>query len=148
MKRRCGVLKKFDSRTGANYTYMSHPFSHSDLLRIIEEYLTRTLPAPTLEVEGCVRALNQAFDFFKQHNISTHNMIHHSDRGVQYASTRYTNLLCSQGYRISMIQTGNPPHNALAERMNNTLKNSWYISSVEQTSEEATQVVARAVAYQ
>ena len=87
MKRRCGVLKKFDSRTGANYTYMSHPFSHSDLLR-------------------------------------------------------------SQGCYISMIQTGNPPHNALAERMNNTLKNSWYISSVEQTSEEATLVVARAVAYQ
>ena len=48
---------------------------------------------PTLEVEGCVRALNQAFDFFKQHNINTHNMIHHSDRGVQYASARYTDLL-------------------------------------------------------
>ncbi|WP_455107534.1 integrase core domain-containing protein [Porphyromonas sp.] len=29
--------------------------------------------------------------------------------------------------------------------MNNTLKNSWYISSEEQTFEEATQAVARAV---
>ncbi|WP_455107533.1 hypothetical protein [Porphyromonas sp.] len=46
--------------------------------------------------------LNQAFDFFKQHNINIHNIIHHSDRGVQYASTRYTDLLRSHGYRISM----------------------------------------------
>ena len=100
---------------------------------------------PTLEVEGCVRALNQAFDFFKQHNIDTHNMIHHSDRGVQYASARYTDVLRAQDCRISMTQTGDPLHNALAERMNNTLKNSWYISSEEQTFEEATEAVARAV---
>ena len=92
-----------------------------------------------------MRALNQAFDFFKQHNIDTHNMIHHSDRGVQYASARYTDLLRAQDCRISMTQTGDPLHNALAERMNNTLKNSWYISSEEQTFEEATQAVARAV---
>ena len=78
-----------------------------------------------------MRALNQAFDFFKQHNINTHNMIHHSDRGVQYASARYTDLLRAQDCRISMTQTGDPLHNALAERMNNTLKNSWYISSEE-----------------
>ena len=100
---------------------------------------------PTLEVEGCVRALTQAFDFFKQHNINTHKMIHHSDQGVQYASIRYTDFLRSQGYRISMPQTGDPLHNALADRINNTLKNSWCISSEEQTFKEATQAVARAV---
>ena len=72
-------------------------------------------------------------------------MIHHSDRGGQYASARYTDLLRSQGNRISMTQTGDQLHNVLAERMNNTLKNSWYISSEEQTFEEATQTVARAI---
>ena len=34
--------------------------------------------------------------------------ITHSDRGVQYASKQYTNLLLSQGIRISMTQTGDP----------------------------------------
>ena len=72
-------------------------------------------------------------------------MIHHSDRDVQYALTRYTDLLRSQGCRISMTQTDDSLHNTLVERMNNTLKNSWYISSEEQTFEEATQAVARAV---
>ena len=31
--------KKVDSRTGTNHSYMSHPLSHSELLRIIEKYL-------------------------------------------------------------------------------------------------------------
>ncbi|GAD06034.1 mobile element protein [Porphyromonas crevioricanis JCM 15906] len=36
-----------------------------------------------------------------------------------------------------MTQTGDPLHNALAERMNNTLKNSWFISEEMQTLEQA-----------
>ncbi|GAA5576456.1 IS3 family transposase ISPg5 [Porphyromonas gingivalis] len=88
---------------------------------------------PTLEVEGCLSALHQAFDFYRQHRIDTTDMIHHSDRGIQYASTRYTALLRDRSCRISMTQTGDPLHNALAERMNNTIKNSWYISSEEQS---------------
>lgn len=100
---------------------------------------------PTLEVEGCLRALHQAFDFYQRHRIDTTDMIHHSDRGIQYASTGYTALLRDRGCRISMTQTGDPLHNALAERMNNTLKNSWYISSERQSFQEAKQCVERAV---
>lgn len=100
---------------------------------------------PTLEVEGPLKALQQAFRFYKEHGIDTHNMIHHSDRGVQYASGVYTDLLKARGCRISMTQTGDPLHNALAERMNNTLKNSWYISSDTQSLEQANKAVAQAV---
>jgi putative transposase len=35
-------------------------------------------------------------------------LVHHSDRGVQYASQAYTNLLQAQGIRISMSRTGHP----------------------------------------
>lgn len=100
---------------------------------------------PTLEVEGCLNALHQAFAFYDQHQIDTSNMIHHSDRGIQYAGKSYTDLLHGRGCRISMTQTGDPLHNALAERMNNTLKNSWHISSSKQSFDQALLSVEQAV---
>ena len=49
-------------------------------------------------------------------------LVHHSDRGVQYASAAYTDLLKQRGIRISMSRTGNPYDNAQAERFMKTLK--------------------------
>jgi transposase InsO family protein len=49
-------------------------------------------------------------------------LVHHSDRGVQYASQAYTNLLKAHGIRISMSRTGNPYDNAQAESFIKTLK--------------------------
>ena len=51
------------------------------------------------------------------------NLIHHSDRGVQYVSAAYTSLLIDAGIQISMTETGDPKDNAVAERQNNTVKN-------------------------
>lgn len=51
------------------------------------------------------------------------DLIHHSDRGVQYASSAYVNALTSRGIKISMTQNGNPKENPQAERINNTIKN-------------------------
>jgi transposase InsO family protein len=42
-------------------------------------------------------------------------LIHHSDRGVQYASTEYVTRLEEAGARISMAAVGNPYENAKAE---------------------------------
>jgi len=49
-------------------------------------------------------------------------VIHHSDRGVQYASGDYTNRLKSCGFHISMSRKGNPYDNATAESFFKTLK--------------------------
>lgn len=48
--------------------------------------------------------------------------IHHSDQGVQYAATGYTQLLEAAGVRISMSAQGQPTENAYAERFMRTLK--------------------------
>lgn len=50
------------------------------------------------------------------------DLIHHSDQGVQYASTEYTKLLKASGLRISMSRRGNPYDNAKAESFFKTLK--------------------------
>jgi transposase InsO family protein len=49
-------------------------------------------------------------------------VIHHSDRGVQYASHDYVSLLIKYGFRLSMARKGNPYDNAVAESFIKTLK--------------------------
>ena len=49
-------------------------------------------------------------------------LIHHSDRGVQYASHAYVNCLTTHDMLVSMTQTGNPRENAFAESFFKTLK--------------------------
>ena len=63
-----------------------------------------------------------ALDFYRNRGIKTQGIIHHSDPGIQYASKEYTKKLLENQARISMTQTGDPLHNALAERMNNTIR--------------------------
>lgn len=70
-------------------------------------------------------------------NIGFNNLIHHSDRGVQYASNEYVELLEKNGIRISMSASGNPYENAFAESFNKTLKvEEVYINEYE-TFEDA-----------
>jgi len=52
-------------------------------------------------------------------------LIHHSDRGVQYCSTDYVNLLNKKGVSISMTESGDPLENALAERINGIIKEEY-----------------------
>jgi putative transposase len=49
-------------------------------------------------------------------------LVHHSDRGIQYASRDYTGLLQAHGIEISMSRKGNPYDNAQAESFMKTLK--------------------------
>lgn len=49
-------------------------------------------------------------------------LIHHSDRGSQYCSKAYTDLLISNRIAISMTENGDPYENAIAERVNGILK--------------------------
>jgi putative transposase len=49
-------------------------------------------------------------------------LIHHSDRGVQYACTEYAEILAAHDIRPSMSRVGNPYDNAKAESFMKTLK--------------------------
>jgi len=72
----------------------------------------------TLEDELTLAALRMALKRRKP----AVGLVHHSDRGVQYASRDYTALLHEHGIRISMSRRGNPYDNALAESFIKTLK--------------------------
>ena len=49
-------------------------------------------------------------------------IIHHSDQGVQYASSEYVDELMRYNFKVSMARTGNPYENAMMESFFKTLK--------------------------
>lgn len=77
----------------------------------------------TLEARYPMEALDMALSRVGNIDALAPSLIHHSDRGVQYASYGYTSRLKEHNIRISMTETGDPKDNAIAERVNNTIKN-------------------------
>ena len=73
------------------------------------------------------------------------NLIHHSDRGIQYACSDYVDLLKRNHISISMTETGDPKDNAQAERINNTMKNELLKDMRFTSLEEVIAAVTRAV---
>ncbi len=72
----------------------------------------------TMEDELTLTALQMALEQRKPGP----NLVHHSDRGSQYASNNYTGLLKNRGIAISMSAKGNPWDNAFCESFMKTLK--------------------------
>jgi putative transposase len=72
----------------------------------------------TLEAELAVTALRMALLERKPQP----GLVHHSDRGVQYASQEYTEMLKRHQAQISMSRKGNPYDNAACESFMKTLK--------------------------
>ena len=72
----------------------------------------------TLEAELAIGALHMAL---VERQPAT-GLVHHSDRGVQYASHDYTEMLKQHGVTISMSRKGNPYDNAACESFMKTLK--------------------------
>jgi len=72
----------------------------------------------TLEDELTLQALRRALE----RRIPAPGLVHHSDRGIQYASEDYTDLLKDRQITISMSRKGNPYDNAACESFMKTLK--------------------------
>ena len=70
-----------------------------------------------------MRALNKAI--YQAKNIK--GLIHHSDRGIQYCSNVYTQILKRKKIDISMTEENHCYENALAERVNGILKDEFYM---------------------
>jgi len=74
----------------------------------------------TLKGTGAVKSLQMALQNTKAKEVK--GCIHHSDRGIQYCCDAYTVLLCKNGFTISMTEQRDPLENAIAERINKTIK--------------------------
>jgi len=96
----------------------------------------------TLEAKHTVAALQMALNQLPKGIV---NVIHHSDRGVQYCCDDYVKLLKKNHFQISMTENGDPRENAIAERVNGILKTEWLnlmkLGSIEQTTDELSQII-------
>ena len=96
---------------------------------------------PTLEATGPHKALQQAL----KEADSTEGLIHHSDQGIQYCSRLYVDTLKKHGCRISMTSGGRPSENAMAERVNGTLKHEYMLGEGFNSFKQAKRALAEAV---
>jgi transposase InsO family protein len=101
--------------------------------------------AQTLETVETIQALKMALSGISKEPESHFQLIHHSDRGVQYCSHDYVKLLQGFHIQISMTENGDPLENAIAERLNGILKDEYLTDSPVKSIEEARIVLARAV---
>ncbi len=74
----------------------------------------------SLHAQGAIISLQMALENSKSQR--TQGCIHHSDRGIQYACDAYTSILNNNGFLISMTEKSDPLENAIAERVNKTIK--------------------------
>jgi putative transposase len=115
------VLTGIDQLWVADITYIRLEEEFVYLAVILDGYSRRVIGwalERTLEDELTIQALRMAL----QRRQPAEGLVHHSDRGVQYASKDYTELLKGQRIQISMSRTGNPYDNARAESFMKTLK--------------------------
>lgn len=95
----------------------------------------------SLELGGCIRALNKAL--YKTRSIE--GLIHHSDRGIQYCSNVYTQILKRNRIAISMTEENHCYENALAERVNGILKDEFYLDQTFDSIEHAKRTTKNAI---
>lgn len=95
----------------------------------------------SLSLEGSLRALQMAVSKLS----GLRDLIHHSDRGIQYCSHAYVAVLVKRGIRISMTEDQHVYENAQAERVNGILKNEFLLGEVLISYEVAQKLVAEAI---
>jgi putative transposase len=101
------------------YIRLRHEFVY--LAAVLDAYSRRCIGwqlGRQLTASLAMAALDQAL----ANRPVTPALVHHSDRGVQYASNDYTSRLQACDIRISMSRSGNPYDNAHAESFMKTLK--------------------------
>ncbi len=125
------------------YVYTNEGYSYLSLVadayskQIMGHHLARDM-----KTEGPLLALQMAIRNRTYH----HQLIHHSDRGLQYCSQEYQQVLEKAGIRPSMTEGYDPYQNAVAERINGILKDEFYIGEGFSSHEQAEKVIKESIA--
>jgi putative transposase len=115
------ILTGVDQLWRADITYIRLREEFVFLAVILDAFSRRVIGWAldrTMEDDLTLTALRMAL----KHRSVLPGLVHHSDRGSQYASNDYTDLLREHGIQISMSRKGNPWDNAQCESFMKTLK--------------------------
>jgi putative transposase len=105
----------------SDITYIKTDQGYSYLSLVTDAYSKKIMGyelSTSLSTDGPLKALKMAIKARSRQS----NLIHHSDRGLQYCSAEYIKCLTDHQISVSMTQNGDPYENAIAERINGILK--------------------------
>ncbi len=97
----------------------------------------------TLEVSSTVEALDMAI---KNRMYPDKKLIHHSDRGLQYCSNLYQDILSKHNIKCSMTESYDPYQNAIAERVNGILKQEFFMNTTNLNIKIMKKIVKQSIA--
>jgi len=126
-------------------TYLNSDEGNCYLTLITDAYSRKIVGynvSDNLMAANTVKALEMAI---KGRIYPSETLFHHSDRGLQYCSKEYVETANRANIKMSMTETSSPYDNALAERMNRTLKEEFYLYNTLKTKSQVFEVAKDAV---
>lgn len=121
----------------ADITFIDTLEGHAYLHLITDAYSKQVMGhelCSNMEASSTLKALHMAISKRKYPGA---DLIHHSDRGLQYCSKLYIDYLVNHNIQISMTESGSPYDNAVAERMNGILKQEFGLGQRMNNLQEA-----------
>ena len=129
----------------SDITYIGNRKNPSYLALITDAYSKKIMGynvSNSLNVKGSLFALEMAL---KNRNYRNEPIIHHSDRGLQYCSNEYQEVLEKNDIQPSMTEQYDPYENAIAERVNGVLKQEFDIDKYDTNLDIKNKLVRNAI---
>lgn len=115
-------------------------------LNMITDAYSRKIMGYSISDNMETNSIKKAYEMALQdRSYKSQQLIHHSDRGLQYCSHDYVKLSKNSKIKISMTENGDPYENALAERMNKTMKEEFGLGKRLPTRQQAYRLAEEAV---
>ena len=129
----------------SDITYIKTQYGHNYLALVTDAYSKQIMGyklADHMRTSLCSDALAMAIENRKYPN---KELIHHSDRGFQYCNPKYTAFAEENGITMSMTEQYDPYENAVAERINRTLKHEYGLKQTIKDTDLAQKMTGQAV---
>lgn len=129
----------------SDITYVKTDAGHAYLALVTDAY-SRKIMGWSLQDNMKVSMVKEALSMAHKNCIFNHkNIIHHSDRGIQYCCPDYSEYAENKCFVLSTTQQYDPYENAIAERINGILKYEFGLKNTIKSVEIAQKMVAEAV---
>lgn len=128
----------------SDITYLKTEEGNCYLTMITDAYSRKIMGysiADNMEAITIAAALKMAV----KNRCFTNPLIHHSDRGLQYCSKEYVSIAEKNNIKMSMTEQSDPYENALAERMNRTIKEEFCLDHILTNKTQTFQAVKEAI---
>jgi putative transposase len=115
-------------------------------LSLVTDAFSRKIVGYNIDADMEAHSVSKALIMAKDQRLyPQEKLIHHSDRGLQYCSSEYVQIATEGKITMSMTENGDPYENALAERMNRTLKDEFGLGGLLPSKQHTLRLVDEAV---